>query len=257
MSLMTFQAKNLESPRIQHAFFGRDGGVSGGIYAGLNCGQGSHDDKDHIAENRRIVAAHFGTTPERFCTLYQVHSPTVLTVSNPTQATERADALVTTLPNLLLGILTADCAPILFADPEAGVIGAAHAGWKGAHGGVVENTVQAMLKLGARRKFIRACIGPCIAQESYEVGPEFFDTLTRDDPTAKPFFQRTTKRGFYLFDLQGYVNRQLQRAGLQDIRQIAMDTYSQEAHFFSFRRTTHRGELDYGRHISCIMLRGA
>jgi YfiH family protein len=256
ISLMTFQAKNLDAPRIDHAFFGRVGGVSEGpLYAGLNCGQGSHDTKEHIAENRRIVAEHFGVTPDRFCTLYQVHSPNVVVVTEPTQATEKADALVTKTPNLLLGILTADCAPVLFADREAGIIGAAHAGWKGAHGGVVKNTIDAMLGLGARKENIAACIGPCIAQASYEIGPEMFDDITRPDPGAAPLFARTKKRGYYHFDLQGYVNRQLHAAGLQDIRQIAMDTYSNEAHFFSFRRTTHRGELDYGRHISCIMIR--
>ena len=252
---MTFQAKSLESPRVAHAFFARDGGVSEGIYAGLNCGQGSHDAPEHVAENRRRVAAHFGAPVTKLCTLYQVHSNDVVVISEPTQAHHRADAMVTTMPGLVLGILTADCAPVLLADADAGVIAAAHAGWKGALGGVLANTVQAMLKLGARRDRIQACIGPAIAQASYEVGPDLIDAVTRKDPAAKQFFKPTTKRTYALFDLQGFVRHQLSAAGLQDITQVAMDTYANEPQFFSYRRTTHRGELDYGRHISAITLR--
>lgn len=255
MSLLTFQSRNLESPRVQHAFFGRDGGVSEGIYAGLNCGQGSRDRPEHVAENRARVAAHFGLPPERLCTLYQIHSAEVVTVSEPSQAQHKADAMVTAMPGIVLGILTADCAPVLLADAQAGVIAAAHAGWKGALGGVLAATVQAMLKLGARRERIAACIGPAIAQASYEVGPELIEAVTRKDGAAAGFFQRTTKRTYALFDLQGYVRHQLQAADLHDIQQVAMDTYGNEPQFFSFRRTTHRAELDYGRQISCIMLR--
>lgn len=255
MSLMTFASRNLESPRVAHAFFGRDGGVSEGIYAGLNCGQGSKDHAEHVAENRKRVAAHFATTPDKLCTLYQVHSPDVVIVTEPTQGQHKADAMVTTMPGLVLGILTADCAPVLFNDAEAGVIAAAHAGWKGAVGGVLANTVQTMLKLGARKDRIHACIGPAIAQASYEVGADVRDAVLRVDPAAKSLFAPTTRRTFFLFDLQGFVKRQLQAAGLQDITQVAMDTYANEPQFFSFRRTTHRGELDYGRHISCIALR--
>lgn len=255
MTIMTFQSKPLESPRVAHAFFARDGGVSEGIYEGLNCGQGSQDKPEHVAENRRRVAAHFGEGPEKLCTLYQVHSADVVVVSEPTQGKHKADAMVTTMPGLVLGILTADCAPVLFADAEAGVIAAAHAGWKGAVGGVLNNTVQAMLKLGARKDRIAACIGPAIAQASYEVGPDLIDAVTRKDPATKQFFAPTTKRTYAMFDLQGFVKHQLKAAGLQDITQVAMDTYANEPQFYSFRRTTHRGELDYGRHISAITLR--
>lgn len=255
MSLMTFASRNLESARVAHAFFARDGGVSEGIYAGLNCGQGSKDKPEHVAENRKRVAGHFNTVPEKLCTLYQVHSSDVVVITEPTQGKHHADAMVTTMPGLVLGILTADCAPVLFCDHEAGVIAAAHAGWKGAVGGVLNNTVQAMLKLGARKDRIHACIGPAIGQASYEVGSDLRDAVLRADPAAKSLFAPTTRRTFFLFDLQGFVKRQLQAAGLQDITQVAMDTYSNEPQFFSFRRTTHRGELDYGRHISCITLR--
>lgn len=255
MSIMHFTTKTLEHPRLQHAFFGREGGVSAGIYAGLNCGQGSHDDRDHVAENRRRVAAHFDVAPEKLCTLYQVHSPEVVVVHTPTQAQHKADAMVTSMPGLVLGILTADCAPVLFADAEAGVIAAAHAGWKGAVGGVLENTVQTMLKMGARRERIAAAIGPCIAQASYEVGPDLIDALTRQDKANAEFLTPNARRGFAQFDLQGFVAKQLRTAGLRHITALAMDTYVNEAQFFSFRRTTHRAELDYGRHISCIGLR--
>jgi len=255
MTLMVFAAKPLEGGRVTHGFFARDGGVSTGIYEGLNCGQGSRDTPEHVAENRARVAQHFGTTPDKLCTLYQVHSPDVVMVHEPTSATIKADAMVTTHPGLVLGILTADCAPVLFADEQAGVIGAAHAGWKGAHGGVLEHTVQAMLKAGAVRSRIIAAVGPCIAQASYEVGPDFIDTLKKQDPTNAQFFAPNTKRGHGQFNLEGYVVKQLRATGLQHITPLAMDTYSNEPQFFSFRRTTHRGELDYGRQISCIMLR--
>ncbi len=255
MSMMIFSSKTLDSPRVAHAFFGRDGGVSEGIYEGLNCGQGSKDNPEHIKENRQRVAAHFSEKPEKLCTVFQIHSSDVVVVSEPTQAQHRADAMVTTMPGLVLGILTADCAPVLFADAEAGVIAAAHAGWKGALNGVLANTVQAMLKLGARKDRIKACIGPAIAQASYEVGPDLIDAIMRKDPTTKQFFAPTTKRTFAMFDLQGFVKHQLKAAGLHDITQVAMDTYANEPHYFSYRRTTHRGELDYGRHISAITLR--
>lgn len=255
MTLLTFSTKTLDHPRIGHAFFTRDGGVSEGIYAGLNCGQGSRDNPDHVAENRQRVAQHFGHGAARLCTLYQVHSADAVMVHEPTSASIKADAMVTTTPNLILGILTADCAPVLLADAQAGVIAAAHAGWKGAHGGVLENTVQLMLKAGAVRSRITAAIGPCIAQDSYEVGPEMIQTLTKQDPAHAAFIRPNTRRGYGQFDLEGYVAKQLRAAGLQHITPLAMDTYSNEPQFFSYRRTTHRSELDYGRQISCITLR--
>lgn len=255
MSITIFESKNLIHPRAQHSFFGREGGVSEGIYAGLNVGRGSKDEPAHIEENRRRVAAQFGVGAEKLCTLYQVHSPDVVVLSSPTSGEEKADAMVTTMPGLVLGILTADCAPVLFADAEAGVIGAAHAGWKGAYSGVLANTVQAMLKLGARRERIHATIGPCIAQASYEVGPEFIDNLEKQSSANKQFFQPNTKRRHAQFDLAGYVTQQLRVAGLQQITALGMDTYADEDRFFSYRRTTHRSEGDYGRQISAIMLR--
>lgn len=255
MSLTIFQSRNLSHPRIEHAFFGREGGVSAGIYAGLNVGRGSKDDPVLVEENRRRVAAQFGVAPDRLCTLYQIHSPEVITLTGPTSGEHKADAMVTTTPNLMLGILTADCAPVLLADAAAGVIGAAHAGWKGAYSGVLEATIQAMLHLGAKRERIAAAIGPCIAQASYEVGPEFIETLVKQDPQNQQFFQANTKRRHAQFDLTGYVAKQLRASGLQQIVPLAMDTYADEARFFSYRRTTHRGEEDYGRQISAIMLR--
>lgn len=255
MSLTVFESKNMASPRVAHGFFSREGGVSTGIYAGLNCGLGSRDERDAVEENRRRVAAHFGGRAEQLCSLYQVHSPTVINVHEPTNATHRADAMVTTTPGLILSILTADCAPVLFADVVAGVIGAAHAGWKGAVGGVIENTVQAMLRMGARRERIVASIGPCIGQQSYEVGPEFIEQVTRGDPTNRQFFKPNTRRGHAQFNLGGYVLKQCRSAGLQDVTSVAMDTCADETLFFSYRRTVQRKELDYGRQISCITLR--
>jgi YfiH family protein len=255
MSLTIFESKNLSAPRLQHAFFGRTGGVSQGIYAGLNCGQGSRDERSHIDENRRRVAEHFHTMPQQLCTVFQIHSPEVLVISEPTNITQRADAMVTTIPGLILSILTADCAPVLMADAQAGVIAAAHAGWRGAYGGIIENTVQAMLKLGARRQRIAASIGPCIGQDSYEVGPEFIDQITKQDPANAQFFQRRTKRTHAQFDLQGYVHSRLRAAGLHDITSVGMDTFADETRFYSYRRAVAHNESDYGRQISSIMLR--
>jgi len=244
----------LESPTIAHGFFGREGGVSEGLYAGLNCGPGSADNKAHIAENRARVAHALGQMPEKLCTLYQIHSPNVVIVHEPYIRTPpQADAHVTNVAGITLGILTADCAPVLFADVAVGVIGAAHAGWKGAHGGVVESTVLAMEKLGAKRENIAAIIGPCIAQSSYEVGPEFIARFTADEQTQ--FFIPSLREEHHRFDLPAYVTKTAHAAGLQRVAVIAMDTCSNEAQFFSYRRTTLRGEPDYGRQISAIALR--
>jgi YfiH family protein len=255
MSLLTFTALPLESHRVQHAFFGREGGLSEGMYAGLNCGAGSHDNPHHVAQNRMRVAQHFGTSSAQLCTLYQIHSPDVVQVNSPTQGEIKADAMVTTMPGLVLGILTADCAPVLLADEEAGVVAAAHAGWKGAATGVIERTVEAMQEAGAVRGRITAAIGPCIAQASYEVGPDFIDALRRAGAPPSAFIKPNTKRGYGQFDLQGFVKQRLQNAGVAKVTALSMDTYANEPHFFSYRRTTHRGELDYGRQISCIALR--
>jgi YfiH family protein len=236
-----------ECAGIAHGFFTREGGVSGGIYASLNLGAGSQDDPQKVAENRIRVEAEIGG---RLVTQYQVHSAKVVTVTSGDER-EEADAMVTATPGLALGILTADCGPVLFADAQAGVIGAAHAGWKGAHGGVLENTVSAMEALGATRNHITAAIGPCIAQASYEVGPEFREKFTQADAA---FFQSSPRAGHYLFDLAGYIRMKLHDCGLHKMDCLAMDTYEDEARFFSFRRTTHRGEPDYGRQVSVIVL---
>lgn len=244
----------LDHPTIAHGFFGRKGGVSDGLYAGLNCGLGSHDNKAHVAENRARVAHALGAAPENLCTLYQVHSPRAVIVHEAFTGTPpEADALVTNVKGLMLGILTADCAPILFADAEAGVVGAAHAGWKGAHGGVVESTVMAMEKLGATRASIAAAIGPCIAQGSYEVGPEFIERFDIADQTQ--FFIPSSRAGFHRFDLAAYVAQALRHAGLQRVAMLAMDTAGDPERFFSYRRATLNAEPDYGRQISCIGLR--
>ncbi len=246
--------KLLIHPRLAHGFFGREGGVSEGLYASLNCGPGSKDVPAHVVQNRARVAAALGSEAEQLCTLYQIHSPEVITVTEPFgDERPQADAMVTNITGITLGILTADCGPILFADVEAGVIGAAHAGWKGAHGDVVENTVMAMEKLGAKRERIVAVLGPCIQQLSYEVGPEFIARFAAEDQAQ--FFISSDKPDHHRFDLPGFILQQLTRAGLQNCANLAMDTCSNPAQFFSYRRTTLLGEPDYGREISAITLR--
>lgn len=242
---------------VSHAFFTREGGVSDGIYASLNCGAGSSDDPNHVLENKRRAAAHLDLEPDRLVTLYQVHSPEVVTLTDPAPVLAdrpEADAMVTSTPGIALGILTADCAPVLFADTDSGVIGAAHAGWRGALGGVVENTIAAMEDLGATRRGIRATVGPCIAQSSYQVGADFPDPFIEDDPGAVTLFRPDGETGKHLFDLQGYVLRCLEQAGIGSPDTLDMDTYAAEDLFFSYRRTCHRGEDDYGRGLSAIAL---
>jgi len=240
---------------ISHGFFTRKGGVSSGLYASLNCGWGSDDDKANVAENRSRVAAKLGTTLENFCSLYQIHGREVVTVEKPWLRTElpKADAMVTTQKGIAIGVLTADCAPVLFADAKAGVIGAAHAGWKGALAGVLSSTVEAMCALGANKANIAAAIGPCIAQRSYEVGAEFRETLVKENAGNGAFFGKSATDSL-LFDLRGYVRSKLAEAGITHINTLENDTYSEEDDFFSFRRTTHRREPDYGRQVSAIML---
>jgi len=244
----------LDDDAIAHGFFGRAGGISSGLYRGLNCGLGSHDRREDVLENRRRVTEALGQSPASLTTLYQVHSPTVITVAEPFDGhVPEADALVTGVPGVTLGILTADCVPVLFADTTAEIIGAAHAGWKGAVGGVLENTIQAMEDLGAEREDIRAVIGPCIAQSSYEVGAEFIARFTAAEQAQ--FFIPSNRAGHALFDLPSYVAMRLSAAGLQQVALLAMDTCTNEENFFSYRRSTLRGEPDYGRHISCIVLK--
>jgi YfiH family protein len=244
---------------IVHGFFTREGGVSGGIYASLNCGAGSRDDAANVRENKRRAAERFGLDARALVTLYQVHSADVLEISElPAPGAERpkADAMVTRVRGAMLGILTADCAPVLFADAEAGVIGAAHAGWRGAVTGVVENTVRAMEALGADRTRIAASVGPCISQDSYQVGAEFPAPFLARDPANARFFAPDAEPGRHRFDLRGFVLQCLADAGLGQVDVVARDTYADNELFFSYRRTCHRSEEDYGRGLSAIALRG-
>lgn len=238
---------------LPHGFLGRHGGVSTGDVAGLNVGHGSGDDPALVAENRRR-AAEAVLPGARLVTVYQVHSPDCATVgARPWPESDRphADALVTDRPGLLLGILTADCAPVLLADREAGVVGAAHAGWKGAIGGVTDRTLAAMEKLGASVSRIVAAVGPCIAQASYEVDAAFRDRFRAADPGNDRFFA-DGRQGHCRFDLEGFVAARLEAAGVPTVERLGLDTYAAPQRFFSFRRATHRGEAAYGRQISLI-----
>lgn len=244
-------------PGVRHAFFTREGGVSQGIYAGLNGGIGSNDDPAHVAENRRRMAARMGVEPAQFLTAFQVHSPDVAVVTAPwdTQARPRVDAMVTKLPGLALGVTTADCGPVLFADPKARVIGAAHAGWKGAFSGVLEATIGEMEKLGASRADMVVAIGPLIRQASYEVGAEFVERFVREDGDYSRFFIPSAREGHAMFDLAAFIRMRLERAGVETIDDTGIDTYPDET-LFSYRRSVHRGEPDYGRQIHAIVLDG-
>jgi YfiH family protein len=239
---------------VAHGFLGRRGGVSAGALAGLNVGFGSNDDRAAIAENRRRVIAAVMPGAE-LATVHQVHSANVVHVQNPWPQEERphADAMVTTRAGLLLGILTADCAPVLLADAEAGVIAAAHAGWRGALAGVTDATIAAMEQSGARRDRIAAAVGPCITQASYEVDDAFRARFLDDDPDNAQFLI-AGRSGKPHFDLSGYVAKRLSAAGLDKIETLNLDTYAEPGRFYSYRRATHRGEPDYGRQVSLIGL---
>jgi YfiH family protein len=238
-------------PSIRHGFFTREGGVSEGLYASLNCGLGSNDRRDHVTRNRGIVAAHLGLPASALVTPHQVHSARVVIVKQPWDPADapKADALVTNHPGLCLGVLSADCVPLLFADPNAGIIGAAHSGWKGARDNIAAATIEAMVALGATHKRIRVGIGPAIRQHSYEVGPEFPGHFN----DAEPFFRSSARPGHYLFDLPGYIAARLAPLGLADIADLALDTVT-DPRFFSYRRATLQAEPDYGRMISAIAL---
>jgi YfiH family protein len=244
-------------PGLSHAYFTREGGVSDGIYDSLNGGIGSNDVASHVAENRRRMAQQMGVEPAHFLTLFQVHSPDVVVASAPWDAAARprADAIVTRTEGLAIGVTAADCGPILFVDPNARVIGAAHAGWKGALTGVVESTVEAMEKLGADRTGIVAAIGPLIRQHSYEVGGEFVERFVEADAENALFFIPSTRAGHAMFDLAGFIRMRLENVGVLMIDDTGIDTYSDER-FYSYRRSVHRGEPDYGRHVHAIALEG-
>jgi polyphenol oxidase len=245
-------------PALRHAFFTRQGGVSGGLFASLNCGFGSGDNLDDVGRNRAIAAARLDLAPERLVSCHQIHGTTVITVERPWRREDnpRADGTVTKVPGIALGVLAADCAPVLFADAEAGVIGAAHGGWRGALAGIMEATVTAMVALGARADRIRAGIGPCIGQASYEVGPEFSVNFAAADPASAAFFAPAPRPGHFLFDLPGYIALRLQRLGLAAVERAQHDTAAEEDLFFSYRRACLRGERDYGRGLAAIALTG-
>lgn len=239
---------------VTHGFFTRAGGVSGGIFAGLNVGLGSSDDRAAVMENLARVARTLGVPAERMVGVHQVHSADAVVVTAPFEGERpKADAMVTDRPGLALGVLTADCGPVLFADGEAGVIGAAHAGWKGALDGVLENTVAAMERLGARSARIVAVLGPSISRDNYEVGPEFVERFLAIDPANASYFSPSARAGHALFDLKAYTLARLTRAGLQ-ASAIAQCTYAREDAFYSYRRATHRNEPDYGRQVSAIVM---
>jgi polyphenol oxidase len=241
---------------IRHAFFTRRGGVSGGLFQSLNCGFGSGDVDTNVARNRAIAIGRLGLAAERLVTCRQVHGALAVAVHRPWRREEapRADGLVTRVPGLALGVLAADCAPILFWDPVARVVGAAHAGWRGALTGIAEATIAAMEELGAERPRMRAGIGPCIGPGSYEVGPEFPRPIVAEDAAAATFFARSRRPGRYLFDLSAYVGHRLARCGVGRIEHATRDTFAEPEDFFSYRRACLYGEPAYGRGLSVIMV---
>ena len=251
-----FCASTLEScDGIRHGFFTRQGGVSKGVYGSLNCGLGSRDDAENVRQNRSLVAETLGVPPEHLLTLYQIHSATAVIVDKPWNGTvSEADALVTRTPGLAIGALTADCAPVLFCDPEARVIAAAHAGWRGALLGIIEATVASMERLGATPERVVAVIGPTISQRAYEVGADYVERFLAEEPASSPFFMTDDGSGEPHFDLAGYVADRLARAGVGTVSDLGLCTYCDETRLFSYRRSQHHGEDDYGRQISAIVL---
>jgi polyphenol oxidase len=256
---MMLQAPSLATlAGIHHAFFTRAGGVSQGVYTSLNGGVGSNDVPDKVAENRARMAAALGVTADRLVTPYQIHSPNVVVADEPWthENRPRADAIVTQIPRLAIGVSTADCGPLLFADSEAGVVGAAHAGWRGAFTGVIEATIGAMEQLGAERGRIIAALGPTIRQANYEVGPEFVERFITADNSNARFFTPSRRTDHAMFDLTGYIAERVGRAGIAQFEDLGLCTYAEPERFFSYRRTTLAGEPDYGRHVNAIALTG-
>jgi YfiH family protein len=245
-----------EIGNVSHGFFTREGGVSAGLYNSLNCGSGSKDAPESVSENRRRVAQALGAPDKRLLTCHQIHSAEAIVVTEPWEIgrNPKADGMVTKIPGILLGALAADCAPVLFADPEARVVGAAHAGWKGALTGVIEATIAAMEALGAHRRHIRAALGPCIGPAAYEVGAEFEARFLDVDSDNARFFRRQSGEQRPYFDLPGFVLDRLAAAGLDSVENCTRCTYADETNLFSYRRATHRGEPDYGRQVSAIVL---
>lgn len=239
---------------IKHGFFTRQGGCSEGIFSTLNAGLGSGDDTLSVQENRRRICSALGSAPEHLATLHQYHSNEVFVATGGIEKDRpKADGIVTNTPNTAIGIVTADCGPVLFADPENNVIGAAHAGWRGAFDGVLQNTIDKMIELGAKRENILASLGPCISQQSYEVGPEIFTRFIEKDDDLARYFVPSEKPEHYLYDLHTFIIDQLTSSGVT-AEDLAICTYQEEPNYFSYRRTTHRSEQDYGRQLSVITL---
>lgn len=255
---MKYITTDLETMKfLQHGFFTRLGGMSEGVYAGLNCAYSSNDKKDHITANRAKVAETLGVEVDRLVTVKQVHSAKSVTITAPFKdgQTPEADGIVTATRGLAIGVLTADCAPVLFADKKAKIIGAAHAGWKGAVGGVMEATIDAMEKMGAKRENIVAAIGPCIGPLSYEVGADFKKPFLQQDAGNDVFFIPAEKPDHFIFNLPGYAAHRLTLAGIQTVYDTKQDTLPNEGVYYSYRRTCQRKEADYGRQISAIVLK--
>mgnify|MGYP006284145683 CR=1 FL=1 len=256
--LSPLKAAPLEAPTLRHGFFTRQGGVSDGIYASLNGGLGSQDQPEAVRHNRRAMADWLSVSPDHFLSLWQIHSADVVTVNAPWAADARpkADGMVTNMPGIALAIATADCGPVLFADQTHGVIGACHAGWKGAFTGVLEQTIVAMEQLGARRASITAVLGPTISAKAYEVGPEFYARFIDHARAHDAFFKASTRQDHYMFDLPAFIGARLSQTGIGQFLSLDRCTYGEPDLFYSYRRTTHRQEPDYGRLISAITLTG-
>ncbi len=253
---MKITAEALDLPGIRHGFYTRQGGVSDGIYASLNCGVGSEDDRSRVVENRARVARDLGVAADQLATPFQIHSPDVAVVDAvwPVGQGPKADAVVTDRPGLAIGVGTADCGPLLFADPEARVIGAAHAGWRGAFTGVIEATITAMEGLGATRDRITVVLGPTISAAAYEVGPEFIARFIESDAASARFFTASERAGHHRFDLPAYIGARARAAGVGRFEDLALCTYADPERFYSYRRMTHQGEADYGRLLHAIAL---
>ena len=250
------QFDELKHPNIAHGFFGRQGGYSKGIFASLNCGLGSGDDRAIVVRNREVVAKALGGMEPQIVTTYQVHSADAIVVTKPWKHDERpkVDGMVTNVPGLILGTLTADCGPVLFADGKAGVIGCAHAGWKGALTGITDTTVLKMEELGAKRENIVAVLGPTISKTAYEVGPEFYQRFIDAAPRNKICFTESARKEHHMFDLPAYLTDRMKAFGIGMVIDLALCTYTREEEYFSYRRATHAKEQDYGRQIAAITL---
>ena len=250
------QIDELKHPNIAHGFFGRQGGYSKGIFASLNCGLGSGDDRATVVRNREVVAKAIGGSEPQIVTAYQVHSADAIFVTKPWLHDERpkVDGMVTNVRGLILGTLTADCGPLLFSDKKAGVIGCSHAGWKGALTGITDATVLRMEELGAKRENVVAVLGPTISKTAYEVGPEFFQRFIDASPRNKIYFSESVRREHHMFDLPAFLTDRMKAFGIGTVIDCGLCTYTRDEEYFSYRRATHAQEKDYGRQIAAITL---